>query len=293
MYIKLLYDLNQTITIKLFNTPAIVKWFSRYSDSQYQQNYVHTTKCGIFRKIQPFVYPNYRTKHWNNIKSVLEDLSSIGYQIPFKVTDKFYYDQYLLNQLHRFFTYNVLWYGSDETNPYDPKFQTDLSFQEWHDLVDRINAAVHALELVTTNANKKILDRFPMEFFWLGPTHTSFSSVLEFDQIDQTQNLTYWEHRQHPLVLLDGSILGKSVLESFLTNDDPSCKDCTGRSVSHGGFIIDLNNSRSEIYRSQEFLSWCKLDSPPLEFPIGYVTNPEKLPIVKLLRFRRAVFGAG
>ena len=296
MYIRLLYDFNQTITIKLFNEPAIAKWFSRYSNSQYQQNYVSSPVYNVFRKIQPLIYPSYRTNNWNTILSTLDDLKSLGYRVPFEVPKKFTYDQHLLNQLHRFFTYNVLWYGSDEPNPYDPEFQTDLSFEEWHDLVDKINTAVHSLEIITTNSNRKIIDQLPMKFFLLGLKEKSFNSVVEFDQDDQKLNLTYFDYKQYPLVLLDGSILGKSVLQSFLTNDDPSLKDCTGRLLSHGGFIIDLNNSRSKIYQSPEFLSWCdkfNLISPPLEFPIGYVTNPEKLSVVRLLRFRKAVFGAG
>jgi len=296
MYIKLLYDFDQTITIKLFNTPAIVRWFSRYQDSQYQQHYVHTNLADIFRKIQPFIYPSYSSKHWNQIKRSLEQLRSMGYVMPFEMPDKFNYDQYLLNRLHRFFTYNILWHNSNDPNPYDPTFHTDLNFQEWHDILDYINTAVHALEIVTTNPNKKIQDKLPMEFFWLGPKDKSFNSVLEFDQLEQQQNFTYWNYNQHPLVLLDGSILGKSVLESFRTDDNPNCKDCTGRLLSYGGFVIDLTNSRSRLYQSPEFLGWCdkfNLSSPPLEFPIGYVVNPKKLSVVKYLRFKKAVFGAG
>jgi len=297
MYIKLLYDLDQTITIKLFNNPAITKWFSRYSSSQYQQNYVNSSEYEIFRKTHQLIDPSYKTNNWNTILSTIQDLTSLGYRVPFEVPNEFTYDQDLLNQLHRFFTYNELWHGSGERNPYDPEFQTDLSFEGWHNILDKINVAVHSLEDITTNPNKKIIaDQFPLEFFLLDVKEKSFNSVVEFDQDDQKLNFTYFNYQQHPLVLLDGSILGKSVFQSFLTDDDPSLKDCTGRLLSYGGFIIDLNNSRSKLYQSPEFLAWCdkfNLVSPPLEFPIGYVTNPEKLPIVKLLRFRRAVFGAG
>ena len=297
MYIKLLYDLDQTITIKLFNKPAIAKWFSRYSSFQYQQNYVNSSEYEIFRKTHQLIDPSYKTNNWNTILSTLQDLKSLGYCVPFEVPNEFTYDQHLLNQLHRFFTYNALWHGSGESNPYDPGFQTDLSFEEWHDIINKINVAVHSLEDITTNPNKTIIaDQFPLEFFLLDIKEKSFNSIVEFDQDDQKLNFTYFNYQQHPLVLLDGSILGKSVFQSFLTDDDPSLKDCTGRLLSYGGFVIDLNNSRSRLYQSPEFLEWCdkfNLVSPPLEFPIGYVTNPETLSLVKLLRFKRAVFGAG
>ena len=293
MYIKLQYALNQTITIKLFDNPAVIKWFNCYQGSRYQQSWIHTNKFKIFKFLQPLIYPGYNSKRWNTIKSTLSKLEQLGYNIPFKLPVKFTDDQNLLNQLHRFFTYNVLWHQSSQPNPYDKDFTTDLGFQEWHDLLDKINTSVHFLELSSTTNNRKILDRFPISYIWINLKKKSFDTVLEFDETDQQENYKYFANDPRPLVLLDGSILGKSVLQSFLDNDDPTCKDCSGRTVSHGGFMIDLNNSRSQIYSSKEFLAWTekfKLGQLPLEFPIGYVTNPEKLSLVSKLALRDVLF---
>jgi hypothetical protein len=75
-------------------------------------------------------------------------------------------------------------------------------------------------------------------------------------------------------VLLDNSILGKSILQSFYEEDDPTCKDCTGRQGSYGGFIITQSDNRKQIYRSHKFISWCEkynllTNRIPYEFAIG------------------------
>jgi hypothetical protein len=80
------------------------------------------------------------------------------------------------------------------------------------------------------------------------------------------------------MVILNESILGKSVLQSFSENDNPNAQDCTGRLGSYGGFIIELDDNRKNIYRSKEFISWAQshnrvFNSLPLEFPIGYIPD--------------------
>jgi hypothetical protein len=80
------------------------------------------------------------------------------------------------------------------------------------------------------------------------------------------------------LVLLDQSILGKCVLQSFIENDDPTQDDCTGRLGSFGGFFIDLNDNRKKIYKSTQFKDWIKsynMTNIPYEFPIGYVESDQ------------------
>jgi len=291
MYIKLIYDLDQFITIRLFDNTAVTKWFTKFSEIEYQQHYINSNTTKLFVRLK---HPKLKVNNWNIILSTIKDLKSLGYVFPFELPNKFTNDQELLNNLHRFFTYNIMWDQSNEVNPYDTQFQTDLSFEQWHDLLDKINHAVHWLEVITTNPNKKILNKLPMKFLHILPKQGSPKTVLGFDQNDQLQNFTYFDYDQKPLVLLSGSITGKSILESFLTNDNPTLKDCTGRTISHGGFVIDLNNSRSKIYQSTEFRSWYNkfsLTSPlPLEFPIGHVINPEKLSLVKLLRLRKVLF---
>ena len=109
-------------------------------------------------------------------------------------------------------------------------------------------------------------------------SHTDLSTWLEFTIEDQVHNFNEYMALESPLVILDGSILGKSVLQSFYENDNPNAQDCTGRLGSYGGFIIELDDHRKNIYRSKEFISWAQshnraFNSLPLEFPIGYIPD--------------------
>jgi len=298
MHIKITYNTTQSILIKLFDSPAVTNWFLKYSkiNADYQQGWVDHDNN--FMLPEPDQRPNYVSDNWNRIKATFQSLKDLNFIIPFEIPEVFDNNQITLNKLHRFFTYNILWYREKASvqNPYDPNFTTDLDLFEWHTLLDKINVSVHLLEALTVTENKKILKKYPPNLLCFAPKQQSINTPFNFDQLSYQENYRYFDYDQHPLVLLDGSILGKTILQSFLDEDDPNCKDCTGRTLSHGGFIIDLNTSRKQIYESTEFLSWAKknmnyeLKNMPLEFPIGYVVNPDQLDSVSKLTPERVVF---
>jgi hypothetical protein len=297
MHIKIIYNPTQSILIKLFDSPAVTNWFLKYSNTKidYHQGWIDQDNNSMLRSTEIAQQPNYTSNNWNRIKTAFQSLKDLNFRIPFEIPDKFDNTQSTLNKLHRFFTYNILWHFEKESvqNPYDPDFTTDLDLSRWHILLDNINVAIHSLEFVTTTEHKKILEKYPLNFLWFGHLNRSMDSSMDFDQLSYQENYRYFDYDQHPLVLLDGSILGKSVLQSFLDEDDPTCKDCTGRTLSHGGFIIDLNTSRKQIYESTEFLSWANsynLKNMPLEFPIGYVVNPNQLDSISKLTPESVVF---
>lgn len=296
MHIKIIYSPTQSVLIKLFNRPAITDWFLKCSNAKidYQQGWIDRENNSIVCSTEFTQKPNYIVDNWDCIKTAFQSLKDLNFRIPFEIADEFDNTQSTLNKLHRFFTYNILWHVEKESvqNPYDPNFTTDLDHSEWGTILEKINIAVHSLEFVTVTEHKKILKKYPLNFLWFGRCNSPVIPI-EFDQLAYQENYRYFEYDQHPLVLLDGSILGKSILQSFLDDDDPTCKDCTGRTLSHGGFVIDLNTSRKQIYESTEFLSWANsynLKNMPLEFPIGYVVNPDQLDSVRELTPESVVF---
>ena len=296
MHIKIIYNPTQIILIKLFDRPAITNWFLKCSNAKidYRQGWIDQDNNSMLRSTELTQQPNYTSNNWNRIKTTFQSLKDLNFKIPIEIPDEFDNAQSTLNKLHRFFTYNILWHVEKDfvQNPYDPNFTTDLDHSEWGRLLENINVAIHSIEFITTTKNKKILKKYPLNFLWFGRRNSPVSPI-DFDQLSYQENYRYFDYDQHPLVLLDGSILGKSILQSFLDDDDPICKDCTGRLLSFGGFIIDLNTSRKQIYKSTEFLSWSKkykLKNMPLEFPIGYVVNPEQLDSVRELTPESVVF---
>jgi hypothetical protein len=272
------------VEIFLFQNNAVTKWFKHFQ----KINLDHTMGLLDLRDSNDTINSS---EYWNQIKSAIDKLKQINYTFPFLVSDEFDRSQDTLNQLHRFFTYNVLWYHDlsikpDKKNPFDENFKIPeyMSFQQWLDIVDEINLAVHKLQSSCyTNKNRKfILDQHPLSMICspVRKSHTDLNTWLQFTIEDQAHNFEEYMALELPMVTLDDSILGKSVLQSFYENDDPNAQDCTGRLGSFGGFVIELDDTRKNIYRSTEFTSWAKshnraLDSLPLEFPIGYIPDFE------------------
>ena len=171
-------------------------------------------------------------------------------------------------------------YGSSihrPTNPYDAefKFPQNLNYKQWHDIIDNINVAVHELE--KTIQIPSDIHIHHLQFLLKNHNETKWHKFTEYDYL---HNFKYFDMKEKydNLVLLDRSILGKCVLQSFMEDDDPCAKDCTGRLGSLGGFVIETDDNRLKIYKSNKFIDWCKrheltVDDLPLEFPIGFIAD--------------------
>lgn len=300
MQLQLVFP-ERRISVRLFQNPTVRKWFDHFQQIAQDPDYYYVTLWQLGET-------PYDAEAWHKIHQGLEYLQDLGYRVPFEIDDPWDGTQKTLNTLHRFFTSNASWYKENSIrpclNPFDPEFRLDpsMSFQQWLDIIDMINVGVHDLEQSTTYmpANKKfILENMPLQAAYWRPDKQSsdVSPWLDFDDEDQKLNYTYFDH-DLPLVILDASILGKCVLQSFYEDDNPNAQDCTGRLGSFGGFFIDLNDNRKKIYRSQPFRAWMEKherteSSLPFELPIGYVEDFEKHQswlLDHLQTFQRAVF---
>lgn len=290
MFIKLNFENNETITIKLLEKDSVKKWFNHFRQFEDRYYYEYHSDSG-YRKPNPELV----AKYWANIHLAFAELRDIGYNVPYDLPTEPTYDQPLLNSLHRFFTYNALWasdqHSSPNTsipNPFDPDFRlpSDYDFSKWHDIIDVVNQNVHFLEayLVTPrkkNANEnfytgcfyfipldqndKLANRIPM---WHSFTPSEVEEI-NVSELDYTGGLP---------VILNKSILGKCFLQSFIEDDDPTARDCTGRLGSFGAFLILSNNKRSQLYNTEEFRDWAtghglKVEDMHLEAQIGNVYN--------------------
>lgn len=290
MYIQIKFVSKKSIYIKLFDNSATRKWFEKFSscrivDASTVDNIHNQSKIMRIARL-PHVL-NQINSSWNNIKLTLQKLKDIGFNTDlFDLPESFNFDQNLLNKLHRFFTYNVLWYHDKDNNdnPFDPKFKIKcMSYQDWHALLNEINTSVHNLELYTQTVNRDSLNIHPLKTLQvLIHSQPTSNSWLDFNLEEQQENYKYQIYKKKfkkPLVRLDSSILGKSYLQSFLDHDDPTCVDCTGRLGSHGNFHIDINNNLHNLYSSNEFKEWLahyNIINPALEFPIGIVIKPHR-----------------
>lgn len=287
------------VELILFQNDAVTRWFRHFR--QINSNGQYYTPWWRNSLEQPPASAEYIDQRWQQIKSAITELRQLGYHMPFAVADQFDHDQTTLNRLHRFFTYNVMWCtdlasGNHRENPFDPNFNlpSDMNLERWLDLVDPINQAVHDLESLTRpHENRTFIQRqHPLSLMTFMPvrkSHTDLSTWLPFSPEDQRHNFREYMHLESSLVTLNPSILGKSVLQSFYDNDDPTALDCTGRLGSFGGFEVELNDARKKIYRSGRFQQWIaqhgmQWDCLPLEFPIGHMPDAKQQSVLLLTK---------
>jgi len=292
------------IEIILLQNDAVTKWFKHFQKFTANKNYYNP--CLIHSSEWINQYRGVINPDWDEILSAILELESLGYQLPWSIPETFDFQQKTLNQLHRFFTYNVLWYhelsdNPTKQNPFDPQFKLppDINFQQWLGLINRINTSVHKLENFTAPHENKtfICNQYPLSFLAFMPVRKSYTDLepwLQFTEEEQVHNFTDYFASDLPQVILNRSILGKPVLQSFYENDDLNAHDCTGRLGSYGGCEIELNQNRKQIYRSDRFIQWAAshgrtIESLPLEFPIGYVKDPQPL-LNKLHGFKKVEF---
>lgn len=279
MNIKLKFLNDDYILINLFNNTAVEKWFNKYSKIYNNSNCIASPSIYTQQRM-----PINQEEQWNIIKNVLIELKNIGYKKLPKIPYIFDGNQKILNRLHRFFTYNVLWAhdvfykDSTERNPFDPTFKlpVNYTYNMWWELLDQINTSVHFLERITnTNNHREFVNAHPLKSLeiYLDDFNRDW---LEFDINEQKNNYTFFDHQYETLVCLGGSILGKSLLRSFYDKDNPLLKDCTGRFGSFGDFFIENVQNRKLIYNSPLFKQWINdwgVKDLPYEFTIGYVSN--------------------
>ena len=272
------------IIVKLYDDPAVKKWFDHFKPI-YSFSGVRPLGASYDKSTRRrTVFENITCrKHWQSIREVVENIEFLGFKMPFDVPEKFDHKQQTLNDLHRFFTSNVnwFWYKNSLPNPYDKKFIVPhtVDSMRWFKMLVPIDKAVRGLESSTYSLyNSKFVDTtYPVHALGALPD-TDELQWIDFTEEEQKLNYTYLNNKDDIQVLLNSSMLGKSVLQSFYDHDNLLANDCTGRLGSQGGFLIDINQNRRKIYESDKFQHWVAghkltVEELPLEFPIGFVAH--------------------
>jgi len=283
MKIKINFLNDHFVLINLFNNCAVQKWFNKFSSQE--NHYISTIEDS-----HPFSNKIDIDQEWCNIKKTFEELNQFNFYPNIIINSLFDGKQDTLNLLHQFFTYNCLWMQNDLPNNiknrYDSefKFPETLTYSEWHTIIDKINVAVHNLERTIFRKDKVI----QVKSLQLMPDVIKKLEWLEFSKEDYKHNYEYFlkKEKHKNLVLLDRTILGKCVMQSFVDNDDPTADDCTGRFGSFGGFVVELDDTRKQLYQSIKFQEWLRryqiTSNVPYDFPIGYINETNIIDLTHL-----------
>lgn len=281
MKIHATFSKNHYVTIELFNNSPVRKWFQHYVNKT-PEYYITYKKEPRWKQDRD---PHHVIESWKLINDALDEIKEIGLVPNFDIPAQFNFDQQLLNKIHRFFTYNHLWWEVRSTapNPFDPSFNmpSHIKGSDWFHLIGKLNDGVHQLErTVYTDTEKNLVDKkitFQQTTFWPDIDNPYNDLWLDFDD----EMIAHCSHYRKfinidNLVILNESILGKPYMRCFFNEDDPHAEDITARLGSHGGFEFDLNGSRKRLYNSPEYNNWLQQHSitdAPEEFVIGRIAE--------------------
>jgi hypothetical protein len=196
---------------------------------------------------------------YKKLKQVVDKLSSTPFAYEHPVPDSFYeIDQNFMNKLHRHFTDScaVLWY---------PK-HADSADRTLDKILQELNNNIHELEGYLPTDHKSKYSGLQNEIWALNNGRELGYDIFPFRQY----------HSYEPAdLILDGYILGKTLMESFACDDDPTSWDTAGHMRTNGGAIIQLTTTRQEIYNSSEFYNWLQRHGVEkyqkyADFPLGY-----------------------
>lgn len=197
-------------------------------------------------------------------------------------------DANCLNQLHRYFTHqqqevnNTI--GRLSQKNQDPN-KLIPGLVETEKLLQDLNTCVHDMEAYCKRAPANIAVSQIEEIKLYHPNDHGTAVWFNLEQYRQFHNA------EHHDVILSSEVLGKTLLQSYIDQDDPADWDTSGHHSSAGGVQILLDQSRQMIYHSQDFQDWLRkhnADELYYDFPIGNVLDKSALErITQLLTHNR------
>lgn len=184
-------------------------------------------------------------------------------------------DHTSLNHLHRFFTHN-----QQRCNVRD--FGHDFDYGPVMSMLDQLNNYVHELENYIPRGPDDIAVDQIEEIKLYHPSHYGTANWVDLTDYQQ------YHSDQHYDVILSSEILGKTLLQSYLDQDDPTDWDTSGHYASAGGLQITYLPTRQQIYQSASFTQWLEQHSAdPAElkydFPIGNIQDRDTGPFQQVL----------
>jgi hypothetical protein len=260
-----------TVVVDLLDTPASRAWQFAVKLNSPQKNVFARTSSYYDDTIKPFVIDhNLRKLHES-----LEQLSSTQFAYTESVPTQFKdFDQPLFNQLHRHFTKSCqqLW---------DITFMDFELQQKLNPWLQQLNGSLHLLEQFVATAQKTAWHKVGLELFVCAG-----GADLSYD-IMPVRHCHSFEPAD---LILDPHILGKTLIESFMCNDNPVNWDTTGHVRTNGGSCFILSDHRQKIYQSPEFADWLEQnasspESVHADVPLGNFVPGHK---EKLLSFMKS-----
>lgn len=252
------------VQIEPIDHPAVRSWIESFVN----QPITYQGHIQDLLQIHPWNLP-VMTQCLDMLRQRTQELATLGYTfsetIPMNTR---HLNRHFTNLCHRWFT---------ETQRL---VSLRSSKNERHcatNLLSDINHSVHVLERylpAARNTGLKQLEEIHIEF---DSECNQWQNPLWWEILEEWQDL-HTSADQHFDVILTSEILGKTLLRSYLDDDEPDHWDTSGHRHSLGGLQIQLGPWRKHIYESVDFRNWVgNMENPRFDYPIGNVINRDLL----------------
>lgn len=249
-------DICEEITVDLLPTLGVKAWMYAVELNDKKRNIDNR----YWQRIRPWD-DNVGVTLFDQIKELLHELSDTEFKytgvMPAQHQD---IDRNFLNLVHRHFTHSCqrLWSGA-------LRFANNQEQYHLNETLLTLNNCIHNLEhLIPTNTQKKWQTQG--QEILICPVGNN----LGFDIFPYA----FCHSRDHYDLILDPYILGKTLMQSFLDEDDPSDWDTAGHARTAGGCMFVLDDHRQLVYQSQDFVDWLAKSglnyyNTRADFPLG------------------------
>ena len=255
------------VQVNLLDNPGVQAWANKFLDNYstsvlaHDHLWVHDMDVAKFNHAFTQCHSLIDQLAQHNIVYSGPDISSVNHRS--------------LNHVHRFFTHNQ---QRCNVREFGNSFDYDLVMS----ILDRLNTHVHELECYIPRGPDDIVVDQIEEVKLYHPTHYGTTNWIDLTEYQQ------YHSDQHYDVILSSEILGKTLLQSYLDQDDPTDWDTSGHYVSAGGLQITYMPTRQQIYQSNSFKQWlAQYNADPAElkydFPIGNIQDRDTGPFQQVL----------
>lgn len=255
------------VQVNLLDNPGVSTWASQFLDN-------YTTSVVAHDHL--WVHPMDAAKFDHAVAEIRNLINQLNQQgIVYSGPGIDTVDHNILNHVHRFFTHN-----QQQCN--HRQFGNNFDYNSAMTMLDQLNAHVHELENYIPRGPADIPVPQIKEIKLYHPACYSTSAWVNLTDYQQYHSADHYD------VILSSEILGKTLLQSYLDQDDPTDWDTSGHYASAGGLQITYLPTRQQIYQSDSFEHWLyKYNADPnklkYDFPIGNIQDRDTGPFQQVL----------
>ena len=231
-------EIVDTVSVELLDTPASLAWQYAVHLNNKNRKISSRSTIGGYSNI---INQAHVDSTFEKICACIDQLADTEFpytgSLPETALD---IDQQFLNQLHRYFTDSCL-------EIWNYKF-SDFALQiTLNEIFQQLNILIHAIENYFPTPQKQQWQGCGKEIHLHSNGDSTSYDIAPFRGCHSYERAD---------LVLDSHILGKTLIESFMCNDNPAHWDTSGHVRTSGGCVFLLTDHRQQIYNSNEFIEW-------------------------------------